>query len=40
MLVNSDGTKFDGYWLNDHKHGAGELTKANGDIIKANWVND
>ena len=35
-----DKSKYEGMWHNDRRHGKGELTLANGDHIRGNWIND
>lgn len=40
ILQGADKSVYEGMWVNDKKHGPGELTLANGDTFKGNWVND
>jgi hypothetical protein len=35
-----DGTRFEGNWVNDVKHGPGRVTYANGEKICGTWQND
>ena len=40
MYISPDKSIYEGEWHNDKRHGKGELTLANGDRIRGNWVND
>lgn len=40
IFYGLENSIFEGNWLNDKKHGPGELTLDNGDVFKGNWVND
>ena len=35
-----DGSKYVGYWKNDHANGKGRLIHADGDVYEGLWLND
>lgn len=35
-----DGSKYEGYWLNDMANGKGRLIHADGDVYEGSWFND
>ena len=35
-----DGSKYEGYWLNDVRHGRGKYTYPNGDIYEGEWADN
>lgn len=35
-----DGSKYEGYWLNDMANGRGRLIHSDGDVYEGEWVND
>jgi hypothetical protein len=40
LQVWTDGSKYEGYWLNDMAHGPGRLIHLNGDVYEGEWAND
>ena len=40
MQIWPDGSKYEGYWLNDQANGKGRLIHHDGDTYEGNWVND
>ena len=40
METWSNGDKYEGYWLNDIKHGKGKFTMTNGDFYEGLWVDN
>lgn len=35
-----DGSRYDGYWMNDRANGPGRLIHAEGDVYQGDWVDD
>ena len=35
-----DGSKYEGYWMNDKANKRGKLTHADGDVYEGEWVDD
>ena len=39
-MTYADGSNYEGEWLDDLKHGLGELCMTNGEKIRGEWEND
>ena len=39
-MLWSDGSKYEGHWINDSANGKGRLIHGDGDIYEGDWVND
>jgi hypothetical protein len=39
-MVWKDGSRYDGYWMNDMANGYGRMIMAKGDVYSGNWVNN
>ncbi len=39
-MFYEDGSKYEGYWRKNLKHGKGTYRFRNGDILEANWKDD
>jgi hypothetical protein len=40
-MIYADGNKYEGEWLNDKRHGTGNLYDADGRLIESGkWMND
>lgn len=35
-----DGSRYDGYWMNDKANGQGRLIHADGDMYNGTWIDD
>ena len=40
ILIWSDGTKYEGYWVNNKANIKGKITHSDGDIYEGEWKND
>lgn len=38
--MTADGIKFEGQWINDVKHGNGQLIYKDGETVTGTWLND
>lgn len=39
-IIYQNGDSYEGYFLNNKKHGRGIYTRKNGETLSGEWVND